>query len=329
MRALGELGLADAVVDAGTVMRASELRTFRGDVVSSLSITELSRRHGAPSVLVWRSRLMEVLLAQCGDVVSYEKRFEKFVDDGDRVEVHFVDGTTESVDLLLGADGIWSRVRAELRGPEEPRAGRRQAWVGGADVTHPSIDVGVATTFLGTGVFVMIIGTGKNSAYWYATVADEDGVSDYRSLVRRFSSCHEPVAEVFARTQMDTVVATEVRDRPPSAPWSRGRVALLGDAAHTCAPDLGQGACQAIEGAVLLAKLLATEGATPTSAFRDYENSRYEKAGLVTAFSRGTLAQTALQDERLDAIWPSTLAWSFPILGPIFFDWLLGSSSSS
>jgi len=172
----------------------------------------------------------------------------------------------------------------------------------------------------------MVIGTGRDSAYWYATVPAEDGVSDLPSLVRRFSQCYEPVAQVFEGTVDDTIVATEVRDCPPSKPWSRGRVGLLGDAAHACAPDLGQGACQAIEGAVHLAKLLGREAATPTSAFREYEDLRYEKTGLVTAFSRGTLAQTALQDAHMDAIWPSGVTWSFPILGPLFFDWLLSST---
>jgi 2-polyprenyl-6-methoxyphenol hydroxylase-like FAD-dependent oxidoreductase len=134
--------------------------------------------------------------------------------------------------------------------------------------------------------------------YWFATANEpahghdpQDAEGAIAALSARFVGFHPPVPELIRRTEKQKLVRTDIHDRDPLSSWSAGRVTLLGDAAHPMTPNLGQGGCQAIEDAVVLARALG-EHATPEAAFRAYEAARIVRANALVRRSR-TLGEVA------------------------------------
>ncbi len=119
----------------------------------------------------------------------------------------------------------------------------------------------------------------------------QDGPRGRRADVQElFSSWHEPIPSVIAATP--EILRNDILDRPPTRTWGRGRITLLGDAAHPTAPNLGQGACQALEDAVVLADLLRRESDV-AKALRIYERQRQRRTNSLTkeAFRLGRILQ--------------------------------------
>jgi 2-polyprenyl-6-methoxyphenol hydroxylase-like FAD-dependent oxidoreductase len=121
--------------------------------------------------------------------------------------------------------------------------------------------------------------------YWYATrntPADSETAEGGRKkeLLERFGDWHTPIPRLVETTEAGAILRNDVYDRKPAPQWGEGRVTLLGDAAHPTTPNLGQGACQAIEDAVVLGKHLSM-GTDPIAALRGYEARRMPRTRRV------------------------------------------------
>jgi 2-polyprenyl-6-methoxyphenol hydroxylase-like FAD-dependent oxidoreductase len=174
------------------------------------------------------------------------------------------DGVEVSGELVVAADGIRSTVRRSLW-PDvpSPRFLGRTAWLGIADMAGLP-----GSITMGPGGYVLIHPVSRGRAYWaYVTTAAQPGVrypQEKSEAARRLASWHAPIPALIAATPEEEVVHIDICDLDPLPTYVRGRVALLGDAAHAMSPDRGQGAGQSLEDAVVLAAALAGE---PTGAF--------------------------------------------------------------
>jgi 2-polyprenyl-6-methoxyphenol hydroxylase-like FAD-dependent oxidoreductase len=206
--------------------------------------------------------------------------------------VRFSDGREVCGAALIGADGIHSTVRAQLHGAREPRYAGYTAWRGVAPFAHPQLPIGVGIDTWGRGQRFGITHIGGGRVYWFATrntaAGEEDAAGGRKAeLLTRFHGWHEPIEAVIEATEGEAILRNDIYDRPPLRHWGTGRVTLLGDAAHPMTPNLGQGACQAIEDAVVLAACLR-DGATIPEALRSYESRRIPRTTAVTRRSRLT-----------------------------------------
>jgi 2-polyprenyl-6-methoxyphenol hydroxylase-like FAD-dependent oxidoreductase len=121
-RALAKLGLAEAVARLGTPASAAEIRSWRGEVLASIPAAELEEKVGTPSAAVHRADLQALLAREVENgTLRLGTEVEAFEQDESGVRVLLADGGHESADILIGADGLRSRLRAGLFGPEEPR----------------------------------------------------------------------------------------------------------------------------------------------------------------------------------------------------------------
>ncbi|TLF80884.1 FAD-dependent monooxygenase [Nocardia cyriacigeorgica] len=280
-----DLGLDTELLERGGRVETFQFRKPEGTLIRELPVYKLDARLGAPAVALHRADLHAALVRAIGDTPTFTgAQATRFIDDGDRVRVEFADGREAEGDLLIGADGIHSMVRAQLHGRSEPRPGNFVCWLACIPFEHPRVPRGASAHYWGTGMRFGIHDIGHGRVYWWGTMtmpgeeaADWQGTKD--DLLRLYAGWAPEVRACIEQTEWSDVLAVPAQDRPPLAELGRGRVTLLGDAAHPMLPSLGQGANSAIEDAVVLAHTLANS-LDPVAGLRRYEQLRADRTAM-------------------------------------------------
>jgi FAD-dependent urate hydroxylase len=285
IKALRRLGLADAIVARGSVIERAQTLTATGRVLSEAPLGDISRAAGAPSVVVHRADVQQTLASAAG-TVHLGSACVGIDEDTKGVTVAFADGRKERGTLLIGADGIRSAVRAHLHGPAEPRPAGYVAYRGMARFTLPDAPADRSRLAMGPGSQAGILPCGPGRTYWFATTPATGPVVDPKAeALALFRDWMPLLPRVIEATEPTAVMRHDIFDLPPVWPWGRGRVTLLGDAAHATTPNLGQGACQAIEDAVVFADCLGRHGPT-ADGLRAYEEARRARTERIVRLSR-------------------------------------------
>jgi 2-polyprenyl-6-methoxyphenol hydroxylase-like FAD-dependent oxidoreductase len=163
------------------------------------------------------------------------------------------------------------------------------AWRG-VVATRDEAALGVTSESWGCGSRFGVVRVDKERVYWFATANAPAGVSltaaERKSFLRRqFRGWHHPVELLLDSTPAEEILHNDIYDLKPMGRWGEGRVVLLGDAAHPTTPNMGQGACMAIESSVVLARCLSQEGDLH-GALRRYETERMPRTAWITEQSR-------------------------------------------
>jgi 2-polyprenyl-6-methoxyphenol hydroxylase-like FAD-dependent oxidoreductase len=299
MRALARVGLDRAVRDGHAPIRRIVIRRSTGAAILSL---DEPGRHTEPSICVHRAHLQRVLASAlpAGHLVLGRRLVDFRVrqEPGSGVvSARFDDGSVAAGDVLIGCDGIRSTVRSVALGAGPARHRGYEIWRGVSDFDLPHGLLGQSTEWWGPGQRFGILPGEPGRVYWYAThtvrrspTAIEE--TSGRLPAERFATWPWPVPAILETAAADGAVRAAAEDRPVSRVWGRGPITLLGDAAHPMTPNMGQGACTALEDAVVLAHCLAEQGATP-AALRRYERLRRPRTGRIVRESRriGRLGQ--------------------------------------
>lgn len=303
MQALTQLGVADAVRDAGAEVHRHRFFTARGAPLYSADLAAFAREHGvAPPVMIARSDLVDALAADVDpEAVHLGRRVIAVEQTEDAVQVRFEDGGTDAGDLLVAADGINSAVRRRLL-PEVSLRTAPYRYVRSL-VEHPAVSGrNEFAMYFGRGNRIALGDCGGGKRYWLVgfkrpTVPLEGDLDVLKAdLLDRFRSFPDPIASVIEATPADTLIHHTVRDLEPLPAWGRGRIVLLGDAAHATTPNLGRGSAQAMLDALELARLL--RGADLTDArllahvLDRYSRARRPEAEALqrTSWSIGTIS---------------------------------------
>lgn len=300
--ALKRLGVFDEVAEtAARPTRRLSREWATGVVTSDLPMgDEAEKKYGAPQLTVHRAALMSALYdALPAGTVRFDHQVASFADDGARVVVSFVDGGTEEVDALVGADGIHSMVRSALFGPQEVEytgmVAYRAVVPAGRLAGVPNLDA--FTKWWGPDPMTQMVTFPLNrgeDVFVFATVAEPEwnreswtmpgNVEDFRHLYRDF----HPDARALIDA-CDDVMKSALCVRTPMPAWGAGLVTLLGDACHPMTPFMAQGAGQAIEDAVVLTRALTEprEGVDLAARLRAYEDTRRGRTSRIQLASRG------------------------------------------
>jgi len=319
MVALRRLGLEAAALEAGSVIE--EVRTFlsTGESFGNINFAALGEKARAPSICLHRAILQRLLLdAAFSDdrrSVQTGRDCTGFAADPAGVAALFSDGSKERGDVLIGADGIHSVIRRQLFGSERLRVGGYLVWRGIAEGASP-LPEREALVVVAHGSQAGCVPCGERRLYWFLTrnaaAGSHAGPLGNRSeAIECIRNWRVPFQSFVETTAENAILRNDVVDRPTRRVWGAGRVTLLGDAIHATTPNLGQGACQALEDAVVLANSLRRYSLTE-AALRDYEARRHHRANFVVGQSRriGTIAQlTSPVVVRLREVLGST-AWA-------------------
>ncbi len=283
LAALDALGLSEAVEANGSPAATGAGRDQRGRLLTPVQAEAAGRM-----VVLHRGELQTILLQALGlPEVRTGMVCTGYEETTECVRVHFGYDQQAEADLLIGADGLHSVVRAQLHGAEPPSYAGYTAWRG---VASFDLRPGAGGESWGCGQRFGIVPMSRGRVYWFAVANAPEGEADTvpgrkARLLRRFEGWHQPIAEVIGATEEGAILRNDIYDRPPLKRWSSRCVTLLGDAAHPTTPNLGQGACQAIEDAVVLARCLSGEYDV-AAALQCYDSLRIPRTTRIVMLSR-------------------------------------------
>jgi 2-polyprenyl-6-methoxyphenol hydroxylase-like FAD-dependent oxidoreductase len=293
-RVLRRLGLLEDVMARSGSSTHFLVRASSGTVLMNIALGEFD----VPAICMRRSDLLAVLLAALPPgSIRLGHALNKLEQSKDKVRISFASGLVAEHDAVIGADGIRSRVRSELFGHSDPIYRGYTVWRGVASYDGGAIVPGANSETWGAGKRFGILNTGPGKFTWYAAVNVPPNhldahVGRKRELQEALVGWHEPIADLIAATSDDEIMKNGAYDLVPLRRWGEGRVTLLGDAAHPCTPNLGQGGCMALEDAAVLAKCFSRE-TSPEVALRRYETLRRQRTRHIQQRSRlmGEIAQ--------------------------------------
>jgi len=302
-------------LEVGDVLREKAARpTFRisrtwdtGEETSRLPMSSAAEeKYGAPQLTIHRADLLKALEGKVpAERLRLGKKVKDVVSEDARTEISLEDGTTEDVDVIVGADGIHSAVRTALFGKDDPKftgiVSYRATFPRERAGDIPNLDA--FTKWWGpnpeTQLVVFPLTRGEE-IFVFATTPQEGWTEegwtlpgDVEELRDMYSDFHPEARALLDACSEVTKSALHVRE--PMERWSAGRATLLGDAAHPMVPFMAQGACMAIEDAVVLARAL--DGAdldTVPAALRCYENARMERTASI---QRNSLANEWMKEQ--------------------------------
>ena len=258
------------------------------------------KQYGAPYLLIHRGDFHEVLMdAVRPGSVEFGKRLTDLDERAGVVHLDFANGETMQADMVIGADGISSRVREILLGPEVPKY---TGYVAHRAILPPAAVASLKAaddltkwwsdpSHRDTHIVIYYLDRGKRELYFVTGVPEpawNHGTSfvqaDMEELRAAFADFHPEVQALLEATPEAT--KWPLFDREPLPLWSRGRMVLLGDACHPMKPHMGQGAAMAIEDAAILVRSLEACGKDVDATFAVYERARKERTSLVQKHSR-------------------------------------------
>lgn len=290
MQALMKMGVGEKVYTNGTTLTTQVFQNRNGKILNAIDFGAIKRLYGQENITIQRSDLHSTLLdALVEGTVQYSKKCIDVVSEDTQVTAYFEDGTYVTADLLIAADGIHSSIRQKLVPDSAPRYAGYMCWRGVAENKgrvdeHTSCEIWATSGRFGYAPL-------KNGqVYWFACVNTHENDAFYHTLGRKeiarlFEKFPAHVADLILDTKPDVILHHDLKDIRPLKKFAYGRIVLLGDAAHATTPNMGQGAGQSIEDALVLSSALA-EFTDFKDALQHYEKERVARTAKVISLSR-------------------------------------------
>ena len=315
MKIFRRMGIEDAAVDMGSKPDFWMSRDgATGDYLSRIPLGEFAlREYGAAYITIHRGDLhaLQISTLKPG-TLHFGKHLTNVVDDGSGIDLFFQDGARFRADIVIGADGINSCVREALLGPEKPNYSgwvAHRALIQGSDLKRFNAEFEPCVKWWTKDRHMMVyFTTSSRDEYYFVTGVphpawDFQGpsVPSSQEEMREAFAGYHPIVQTLIDCTTD-ISKWPLLNRNPLPLWSRGRMALLGDACHPMKPHMAQGGAMAIEDGAMLTRCLVETGLQDyTTAFKLYEANRRERASRVQGVSN---ANTWLRT-------PENPAWVF------------------
>jgi len=278
---------------------------IRDEWYAKFDLKSPAQSRGMPyTCVVERPELQEIMMRRTSSNIRTASGVESYRTNDDGSITAIIDGGEEvHGDVLIGADGIWSNVRASMTGT--PSRGDESGvsysgytvFAGELNYDRGDPECGYKV-YIGPQQYFVITDIGRGRYQWYAFLArpadseaseeKPDGSSPY--LQNLFVGWSPEIHDILQATQEHEIEQRDLYDRPPSVfkPWTKGRVALLGDAIHAMMPNLGQGGCQAIEDASVIADKLEhiSRRSEVEGVLQEYRDTRLTRSAAVQGLSR-------------------------------------------
>ncbi len=300
MKALEVIGISEPVLQAGKLLQQGSILSQDGTTLNQINVEAITRQFGTHNFVIHRAALHQILLSRLqAETLVYGKRCIRVAQDTKTVTATFADGTTAQADCLLASDGVHSAIRQQLLPDSGVRYAGYTCWRAVVEADARYVDFNRFTETWGAkGRFGIAPLTGSK-VYWFACINATQNSPEMKQktitdLADAFSDYHDPIPYLLSITSTNQLIHNDIIDIHPLEHLAFGRILLLGDAGHATTPNMGQGACQAIEDAAVLMKQLGQE----TSIERDliaFEHKRLKRTEKINTLSWqiGKIAQVS------------------------------------
>ncbi|WP_345829768.1 FAD-dependent urate hydroxylase HpxO [Pantoea sp. BRR-3P] len=315
VKCLNALGMkASLRVLGGNMAFMAYNDAYSGHTLTRFSMTPLVQQVGEYPYPVARAELQAMLIDTYGrSRISFGKRVTQVEQTEQGVTAWFDDGSQAEGDFLIAADGAHSVIRHYVLGESvERRYAGYVNWNGLVTIDETIAPADQWTTFVGEGKRVSLMPVSGNRFYFFFDVPLPKGLPEDRSTLKNdlkgyFSGWADPVQRLIESLNPQTTNRVEIHDIEPFSRFVKGRVALLGDAAHSTTPDIGQGGCAAMEDAVVLAQTLAAHSLGIEDALLRYEARRVDRTKDLVLKARKRCDVTHAKDTEVTAAWYADL----------------------
>lgn len=289
MRVFKELAIDALIESRGQVFWSAELCQEDGSPLTSMTMRDIVGDDIPLGCAIHRAVLLSIILENLPkECITLGAECRGFTQDHQGVTVHFKEQKSERGDVVIGADGLHSIVRRTLFGDESFRYSGQTCFRG---IAYQSMkDKETIKEVQGKGQRCSTIAIDEDRVYWWAALNAKreqklDSKERQRFLIERFYHYPFGIADAIMNTDPHQIIQNDLIDRRARSTWTRGRITLLGDAAHPMVPNLGQGACTAIEDALVITQVLMKYPRDYRSALSAYEAARIKRTSMIARLS--------------------------------------------
>ncbi|MGY5392267.1 FAD-dependent urate hydroxylase HpxO [Acinetobacter sp. NigerLNRRAM0016] len=315
VKCLNYLGLTHEIQALGGEMESlAYVDGLNQQTMTQFSLTPLYKEVGQKAYPVSRADLQNLLMQHFGmQDIQLGKKMIRIEEQAEQVCIHFQDGSSVEADLLIGADGTHSLTRQHVLGlTVERRYAGYVNWNGLVEMNEGLAPAQQWTTYIGEGKRVSLMPVADNRFYFFFDVPLDVGLPNQRNqykaaLKQYFAGWCAPVQQLIDSIDEQKTNRVEIHDIEPFMTFYKGRVVLLGDAAHSTTPDIGQGGCQAMEDAIYLARALQINTFGLDDALTRYQNKRNERTREMVLRARKRCDVTHMKDRQLTEEWYQSL----------------------
>lgn len=280
MQVLNRLNLAQEVIQAGNELKCFEITNHRLKALQTVFQENTKKRFGFYGTAIHRAKLHQILVDRLNEgQLKLGYQLAHLEQDSDSSIAHFANGQSRKADFFIGADGIHSKLREATFPPVKMRSAKQYCWRGITVLPSNFPHLNKAIESWGNQRRFGLIPIGDQKLYWFAVISDsqwqiQESKSDQLALIHAFKDFHPLIHTVLESTSASAILRNDIHDFAPIARWCKKNICLIGDAAHAMTPNMGQGACQAIEDAYFLAKAVIKENNNIQQAFLNFQSVR-------------------------------------------------------
>ena len=296
MQVYEKLGLRKVIEQHGNPITSLNITTANLKAISKVDLSYFERKFKVQNIAIHRGALQQILIDKLeSSRLVLDHGLSKVEDHRGTYTLEFQNGEKIQSKILLGADGINSIVRRDLFPDVIIRNANQVCWRGVTDFNLPSKYQNELNEAWGKKDRFGFVQIAKNKIYWYALKSYKSNKEEYSldNIEDYFCNYTKLIRDIISATKKEKINTAEISDLKPTNNWYKENVCLLGDAAHAMTPNMGQGACQAIEDAYVLSDCLQKQNTM--GAFKTYQNIRLPKAHLVvkTSWNIGKISHLA------------------------------------
>ena len=286
MQVYEKLGLKGLIEEKGNHISSMSIAKADLTPISKVDLTYFEKKYKVKNIAIHRGVLQQILINRLKTTdIKLGYRLKGIQSNDKGYSLTFENEKQIQATTLLGADGINSTVRYNLFPKNEIRNAKQICWRGITDFQLPSKYHNELNEAWGKADRFGFVQIAKNKVYWYALKSFKNNENEYKTndIETYFAHYNPIVNKIITSTDKKQINTAKISDLKPTNNWYKRNVCLIGDAAHATTPNMGQGACQAIEDAYVLSECLNKYNTNP--AFKEFQKLRISKAHLVVKAS--------------------------------------------